>query len=115
MGLFKETLLLLFVGETNPEPPIAPERNKKGTKRKRISQETIVNTGRSRLVSLTKISCGHLLKRYIIITIQYRQTFSFNLSLESGVATAYHVSPNHPVFNILLPSTNFLHIFFHYI
>ena len=39
----------------------------------------------------------------------------FSLSLQSGVATAYHLSPNRPVFNVRLLRTNFLHIFFHYI
>ena len=38
---------------------------------------------------------------------------SFGLSLQSEVATAYHLSPNRPVLNICLLHTNFPHIFFH--
>ena len=40
---------------------------------------------------------------------------SFSLSLQSGVATAYHLSPNCPIFNVHLLRTNLPHIFFHYI
>ena len=36
----------------------------------------------------------------------------FGLSLQSGVATAYHFSPNRPVFNVRLLRTNFLISFF---
>ena len=35
----------------------------------------------------------------------------FSLSLQSGVATAYHHSPHLSVFNIRFLHTNFLHIF----
>ena len=34
----------------------------------------------------------------------------FDLSLQSGVATAYYLHPNHPVFNVCLFCTNFPHI-----
>ena len=37
---------------------------------------------------------------------------SFGLFLQTGVATAYHLSPNCPVFNVRLLRTNFPHIFF---
>ena len=39
----------------------------------------------------------------------------FGLFLQSGVATAYYVSPKRRVCKIRLLRTNFSHIFFHYI
>ena len=53
-------------------------------------------------------------KRWLLI-MQNTLTSSFGLSLQSGVATAFYLSPNRPVFNIRLLCTNFPHIFFHYI
>ena len=41
----------------------------------------------------------------VLFTLQTSSSFGF--SLQSGVATAYHVFPNRPVFNVLLPCTNF--------
>ena len=40
-------------------------------------------------------------------------SYSFGLSLQSGVATAYHLSPSRPIFNVRLLCTNFSHIFLH--
>ena len=39
----------------------------------------------------------------------------FDLSLQSGIATAYYLSPNHPVFNVHLLCTNLPHILLHHI
>ena len=44
-----------------------------------------------------------------------KSSSSFGFSLQSGVVTAYHVSPKRPIFNVLLPSANFPHILFYYI
>ena len=39
----------------------------------------------------------------------------FGIFLQSGVATAYYLPPNHPVFNVRLLRTNFPHILLHHI
>ena len=59
---------------------------------------------------------GNLSNLFQLLTIPLSSSSSsFGLSLQSGVATAYHVSPNGPVFNVRPPRTNFPYIFFHYI
>ena len=40
---------------------------------------------------------------------------SFSLSLQSGIAIAYYLPPNHPFFNIRLLRTNLPHILLHHI
>ena len=50
----------------------------------------------------------------VLVLLQSSSSSPFGLSLQSGVATAYHHPPNLSVFNICLLCTNFLHIFFYY-
>ena len=75
-------------------------------------------TPKCSLLDLLNFLLIHMLK-VLLKMLKPLQNFvnssPFGLSLQSGLATAYHLSPNRPVFNVCLFRINFLHAFFHYI
>ena len=52
---------------------------------------------------------------FFMMVFNTSSAFPFGLSLQLGVATAYHHSPNLSVFNIRFLCINFPHIFFYYV
>ena len=75
--------------------------------------------GVAKVRTIANISDKAIIKKYVemnkaivfVFVLSFSSSSPFSLSLQSGVATAYHHSPHLSVFNIRLLYTNFLHIF----
>ena len=73
-----------------------------------IFVETVAKSAYQNGISLKAI---FLFFAFLGVLTFMRASSSFGLFLQSGVVTAYHLSSNHPIFNVRLLRTNFPHIF----